>query len=123
MSQETDSAEDSAAPATHQYRGLLRDVLLLQLKLSLDAMRDFALIPVSLACLVAGAVRDPKDPGRYYRELMYLGRRSDRWINLFGEFDGDEAKTDLYVRKVEDVVVREYQRRRQLPQDNGSDQQ
>ncbi len=90
---------------------LVRHVLILQLKLGLDGLRDFLLLPISLVCLLADLLIPGNKPGRYTTRLMALGRRSDRWINLFGEH-GQDAHTDLYVRRVEDAVVREYRRRR-----------
>lgn len=104
------SGSSGGLPPADRWQ-LVRNVLILQLKLGLDGFRDFLLLPISLVCLLADLMIPGGKPGRYYIRLMALGRRSDRWINLFGEH-GQDAHTDLYVKRVEDAVVREYRRRR-----------
>lgn len=74
-------------------RPKLRSLLMFQIKLGLDALRDLFLSPIAivffLADYVLGYVKGKdKSPG-LYRRLMLFGRRTDRWINLFG-VEGDE---------------------------------
>ena len=106
-----DARFEAQEPALGRW-GLIRNVLILQLKLGLDGIRDFVMVPISMVCLLAGLVIPGKDPGRYYERLLAFGQRSDRWINLFGEH-GSDAHTDVYVRRVEEAVVRQYHSRRQ----------
>ena len=69
----------------HQSRiSLIWEVLVLQVKLVADGLRDVLLVPLSLGAAILGLVAGGDDPGRLYRKLMLLGRRSERWINLFG---------------------------------------
>ncbi|MEL7044550.1 MAG: hypothetical protein AAGL66_05945 [Pseudomonadota bacterium] len=81
----------------------LRHVLVFQLKLAADALRDFLLSPVSLAAFTIDALRQPPVSKSYYLRLMRLGRRSDHMINLFGSrrsgarFSIDRAVDDLEV--------------------------
>lgn len=89
---------------------LLRDALAFQLKLALDGLRDAVLIPVSIIALIAGVINHPKSPGIYFYRLLHVGRRSDRWINLFGEHDGDEGTADGYIDKVAATVVNQDQK-------------
>ena len=59
-----------------------------QFRLFLDAMRDFILSPVSFVCVVVDilARNKTKEKSLFY-ELMLAGRKSDKWINLFDQFD------------------------------------
>lgn len=65
-------------------RRLLRDVVVFQFKLLVDAAKDLLLSPLSLAAALA----DLLSPGRRERMLFYsvmsAGRDLERRINLFG---------------------------------------
>ncbi len=63
---------------------LVWDVIVFQFKLAADGLRDLLLVPVSLFAALAGLLTSGSDPGRYYRMVLRLGRRSEYWINLFG---------------------------------------
>ncbi len=63
---------------------LIRDAAVLQMKLLVDGLRDAVLIPVSLVAALIGVLRGGEDCGREFRGVIKLGRRSERWINLFG---------------------------------------
>lgn len=111
---------------------LIRDVAVLQVKLLVDGFRDLLLVPASLVAAVASLVNSADGrPGPEFYRLLALGRRSERWINLFGALgnesassasasgqehgDGpDEPKTgddlDDIVSRVENFVVEEYRR-------------
>ncbi len=68
----------------HSRITLIWDVLILQAKLLADGLRDVLLVPVSLGALLFGLVAGGSDPGRLFRKVMVLGRRTEHWINLFG---------------------------------------
>jgi len=71
---------------THNTRlRLIRNVSVLQLKLMVDGLRDALLIPVSLVAALLGLLRGGKDAGREFERVLRLGRRSERWINLFDD--------------------------------------
>lgn len=63
---------------------LIREAAVLQIKLLADGFRDAVLIPVSLFAALFGLLRGGDEPDREYRRVIKLGRRSERWINLFG---------------------------------------
>lgn len=63
---------------------LIREAAVLQIKLLADGFRDAVLIPVSLIAALIGLLRGGDEPDREYRRVIKLGRRSERWINLFG---------------------------------------
>ena len=64
---------------------LLRNGIIFQLKLGLDAIRDLLLSPVALVALIIdlSSNKSPKDG--YFYKLMAWGRFSDHWINLFSD--------------------------------------
>ncbi len=74
-----------------------RHLLVFQIKLAADALRDLLMGPISIVVFVVDAIRKPSLEDSWYLHLMLLGRRSDRMINLFdehkdaGHFTVDEA--------------------------------
>lgn len=65
-------------------RPLLRDVLRFQFKLLLDALRDVALSPLSLAAAAVDALGGRRDRDALFYRLLRIGRRSEDWIDLWG---------------------------------------
>jgi hypothetical protein len=103
-------------PTSPERWELLRDVVVFQLKLLLDALRDVVLSPVSL---LAGAIdlfgRNSGDVSNFHRVLDF-GRATDQWIDLFGSSRSeplpvaDEPTFDRLVAQVESLIVDEYER-------------
>ena len=101
---------------------LIRDASVLQVKLIVDGLRDFALVPLSLmAAIVSLAKQENGKPGPQFYRLLNVGKRSEQWINLFGAREhspesmpgGDtfgDMNIDQIVGKVETFVVDEYKR-------------
>jgi hypothetical protein len=113
---ETNSGEEGQMPDRWT---LIRDILVLQLKLVVDGLRDFILVPVSLIVGIASLVKGGDSPGSQFYELLRTGRRSERWINLFGAAErvyGPSIEEDRFptedidemVSRVESFVVDEY---------------
>jgi len=79
----------------------LRHLVVFQLKLAADALRDLALSPVSVVVFFVDALRKPRLEDSLYLRLMLLGRKSDHVINLFdqhkdaGHFTVDQAIEDM----------------------------
>jgi hypothetical protein len=109
---DTSEAEIEAPPPSHWQ--VFRDLLAFQFKLALDAMRDLLLSPISVIAVIAGLVSRKDNPGRYFYDLLRVGHKSDRWINLFGTADSDaedpRISSDTYVKKFEDLVINEVQK-------------
>ena len=63
-----------------------RHLVVFQLKLAADALRDLVMSPLSIVVFMIDAVRKPALEDSLYLQLMLLGRRSDRFINLFDEY-------------------------------------
>ena len=94
---------------------LLREALVLQLKLLVDGLRDAILIPISLLAALIGLLRGGPDCDREYRRVIKLGRRSERWINLFGHQrplprSGAAGSIDTILDQVESTVLEQYQK-------------
>ncbi len=95
---------------------LIRDVLVFQAKLVIDGLRDLLLSPISIAAALAGVLLGGGRPGRYFYDLLRVGRQSDDWINLFGtRVTGDaiedhEGRVDSYFDRIEDALVQQVAR-------------
>lgn len=64
-------------------RSLVRDVLVLQFKLFIEAARDIALSPLTLSAAALDLVLSKRQPPRYFRQVVEFGKRSDEWIDLW----------------------------------------
>lgn len=87
---------------------LIKKTFIFQIKLSLDAIRDLILSPVSIALTVIDLIfRHDKDKS-YLFKLMHYGRLSDRWINLFDleqhPLQTKRNNVDGWISKVESVL-------------------
>lgn len=98
--------DDQSQPGARVTRSrALRHVLVFQLKLAADAMRDFLLSPLSIAAFAIDALRKPKVEDSLYLRLMLLGRRSDHMINLFDDHrDSGEFTIDRAVDELEEIL-------------------
>ncbi|MFQ6003885.1 MAG: hypothetical protein ACE5OQ_00135 [Woeseia sp.] len=116
MANETETTEDRADRWT-----LIRDVAVLQVKLLFDGLRDVLLVPVSLVAGLVSLVKGGAVPSAEFYDLMKLGRRSERWINLFGaasRYHGPPTEEDRFavedidemVSRVESFLVDEYRK-------------
>jgi hypothetical protein len=87
---------------------LIRDVLLLQLKLLLNTARDLVLIPFALAAALADLVQLKTQPPKYFRVVLSIGERTDRWIDVWYSNHDEQAQprenVDALLGRVEDVV-------------------
>jgi hypothetical protein len=120
---ESDTHTDVAAGSRWQ---LVKDVAVFQVKLLIDGARDLFLVPVSIMAGIISLMHAGSNPGPQFYELLRLGRRSERWINLFsaatpetdsGERSNDSASSshtlvpvdiDDLVNRVESFIVDEY---------------
>ncbi len=71
--------------------GLVRRVIVFQLKLMVDGLRDVVLVPMAFLAGLVGLLRGGEDPQREFRMVIGLGLRSERWIDLFGQHEADAA--------------------------------
>jgi len=86
---------------------LVRDVVVFQVKLGMEALLDITLIPVSLAAaaldLLLGNWRQP----RWFHAVLRFGERCERRIDLWGvKADGNvaDAEINAVMRSIETLV-------------------
>ena len=97
----------------------LRDVIVFQLKMFLDNVRDFALMPVSLAAaLIDLIIRGEREGALFYKVLRW-GSHSEEVINVYsaiahhekGDFRINPGYTvDGVIARLEGVLTREYEK-------------
>ncbi len=97
---------------------LIRKAAIFQLKLLADGLRDALLIPVSLIAALVGLLRGGDDPELEFRRVLKIGRRTERWINLFGHEKplGRSVTTgsmDAILEQVESAVIEQYRKGKQ----------
>jgi hypothetical protein len=63
---------------------LFRALLVLQIRLLLDGLRDVMLSPVSVVAVLLDLLSPRSRRGQYFQMLCFWGHKSDQWINLFG---------------------------------------
>ncbi len=86
---------------------LVRDTIVLQLKLIVDGIRDLALMPICLFATLFGLIVHRERPGRYTYRILSYGRLSEKWIGLFDDADKDEMGPLEYEgEKFDDIVVK-----------------
>lgn len=73
----------------HSRSEVIRDTLVLQLKLIVDGIRDLLLMPLVIFATITGLLMHQKNPGRYLYRLLSYGKLSERWIGLFDEAEKD----------------------------------
>ena len=107
---------------------LIRETALLQIKLLADGFRDAVLIPVSLIAALIGLLRSGDKPDREFRRVIKLGRRSERWINLFGRQrplgkPHPADSLDNVLGHVESAIVKQYKKGQTTAKDQASGKQ
>ncbi len=105
---------------------LIRETALLQIKLLADGFRDAVLIPVSLLAALIGLLRGGDKPNREFRRVIKLGRRSERWINLFGQQrplgkPNPADSLDNVLGQVESAIVKQYRKGQTTAKDRATD--
>jgi hypothetical protein len=114
-----DDSQSTGMPTDR--RTLVRDIAILQVKLVVDGLRDFILVPVSLVAGIVSLVKSGDEPATEFYDLLKMGRRSERWINLFGAAERVHGPAneddqllpediDALVSRVETFVVDEYKK-------------
>ena len=101
---------------------LIRDMLVFQAKLAMDAIRDLLLSPVSIMCGLIDIFKSNTLSQSYFHRLMRFGQQTDSWLNLFGNHDkgaeqlkftgSQKAKNDVNVdqlfSKVESLLKEQH---------------
>ncbi len=94
----------------------LRDVLVFQLKLFLDNVRDFALMPVSLIAALIDLVSRGEREGALFYKVLKWGSHSEAVIDVYSAIEHHEKSdfrisrdytVDGVIARLEGVLVRE----------------
>lgn len=79
---------------SHSKAVLLRDLVIFQVKLVMDGMKDLVLMPLTIGAAAIDIVFPGRRPGHRFYLVMALGERFDRWLNLFSASDRADASKD-----------------------------
>ena len=82
-----------------------RDVLVFQVKLALDAMRDVILVPVSIGAALLDLVSSGKRTGQNFYRVFAMGKRTDIWINLFDTYGNPDESPEAANTTVDSLVA------------------
>lgn len=109
---------DPKPPAVSHYPGrwrLLSDAVTFQIKLAIDGLRDLVLIPISALAALLSLLGVRDSPLEFYN-VVRLGKRTERAINLFAVADRDQAQpvevttVDRLAQRLEKAVAEQYER-------------
>lgn len=112
----TQSQSMIVQPDNNERWTFLRDVVVFQLKMAVDNLRDFALMPVSLGAALIDLVFKGEREGTLFYKVLYWGAESEKMIDVYSAIEarptGDPAinpdfTIDGVVARLERVVVRE----------------
>jgi len=70
-----DDSQITGIPTDRQT--LVRDIAVLQVKLVVDGLRDFILVPISMIAGIISLVKIGKEPATEFYDLLKMGRRSE----------------------------------------------
>ncbi|HUG98255.1 MAG TPA: hypothetical protein VMQ83_03685 [Gammaproteobacteria bacterium] len=95
--------------------GVFRDVVVFQVKLVVDGLRDVLLSPLSIFAALIDLLIPGDDGGKRFYSVVRFGRRTEQWINLFGAADAVDPEAspqgvDVLLNDLE-ALVRDPQRR------------
>lgn len=89
-------------------KSLIRDVLLLQVKLLIGAARDLAVVPVTLGAALLDLILSKQQAPRFFHHVLRLGEQSERWIDTWSAGRKDEepqrGNVDALLASVEEIV-------------------
>jgi|SRR5215831_15966240 len=114
------NSEISSGPENHRadrWR-FLRDVLVFQLKMLLDNIRDFALMPITLVAAGIDLISKGDREGALFYKVLRWGSHSERVIDVYSAIEGDDNDlkinrsytVDGVIARLEGVLVREYEK-------------
>jgi hypothetical protein len=111
----TSVSPPSRTNADDRWR-FLRDVVVFQVKLMLDNLRDFALVPVSLGAAIIDLIFKGKREGALFYKVLQWGSHSEEVIDVYSAIEHHEPgnfkvhpdyTVDRVIARLEGVLVRE----------------
>src|SRR6059058_4930469 len=91
----------------------LRDVVVFQLKMFLDNVRDFALMPVSLVAALIDLIFKGKGHGSLFYQVLRWGAHSEEVINVYSAIEHERPRVnpnytvDAVIGRLGGVLARE----------------
>ncbi|CAN5433032.1 hypothetical protein BH20VER3_BH20VER3_09520 [soil metagenome] len=111
---ETPSLPSPPPPGRDDHWTFLRDVVVFQLKMLLDNVRDFALMPVSLGAALIDLIFKGERQGSLFYQVLKWGAHSERVIDVYSAIEEHERPDlnpnytiDAVISRLERVLVRE----------------
>jgi hypothetical protein len=111
-----DSVSSPPPPSSSERWRFLRDVMVFQLKLFLDNLRDFALIPISIVAALIDLVYKGEREGTLFYKVLRWGAHSEQVIDVYSAIEDHPSgglkvnpayTVDAVVARLEGIVVRE----------------
>jgi hypothetical protein len=106
-----------SAPGDDNHWKFLRDVLVFQLKMLLDNVRDFALMPISLVAALIDLIFKGERQGSLFYQVLKWGAHSERVIDVYSAIEEHEKPgvnpdytVDAVIARLEGVLVREVEK-------------
>ena len=105
-------ADLPTTPADDHWR-FLRDVLVFQLKMLLDNVRDFALMPISLVAAAIDLIFKGERQGSLFYQVLRWGAHSEEVIDVYSAIEQERSEVnpnhtiDAVIARLEGVLVRE----------------
>jgi hypothetical protein len=97
----------------------LRDVMVFQLKLLLDNLRDFALMPISLIAALIDLIYKGEREGAFFYKVLRWGAHSEEVIDVYSAIEHQPSSgfkvnpaytVDAVIARLEGAVVREFEK-------------
>jgi hypothetical protein len=107
------------SPASNERWTFIRDVVVFQIKMLLDNLRDLVLMPVALAAAVIDLLYRGEREGALFYKVLRWGLHSEEVIDVYsaiahhdpGRFKVSQAFTvDGVIARLENVVTREVEK-------------
>jgi hypothetical protein len=91
---------------------LLRRLVIFQVKLFTDGLRDLVLSPISFTAAAMGILFGGRNPHGLFDRLMHAGHLTDGWIDLFGHHsrEGDGPCLENLIDEVETALRNDHAR-------------
>jgi hypothetical protein len=108
-----DRPAESPATRKDDHWKFLRDVLVFQLKMLLDNVRDFALMPISLVAAAIDLIFKGERQGSLFYQVLKWGAHSEEVIDVYSAIEHERAEVnpsytiDAVITRLEGVLVRE----------------
>jgi hypothetical protein len=113
----TSPASLPTAQGNDDHWKFLRDVLVFQLKMLLDNVRDFALMPISLIAALIDLIFKGERQGSLFYQVLRWGAHSERVIDVYSAIEEHEKPglnpnytVDAVIARLEGVLVREVEK-------------